>query len=269
MTTKPIHTEQQVYDYSKEAIKELQLKVDPECFLNDIVKITCLVLKDVDQYRFIHKTVQEYFAASMVHRKPESWARDFYFKMVDSGCRGFWNQELAFLNEIDKFRYNKYFLVPSLCKLIGVAKKHLNDVKINITSDIIKEKLSQVELGLRIDHGKGNVCRITLANSLWPYNDKFTSRLFRINFTPVVSAILTNKIRYRTAEREAYINDGSGRAKVYVVKLQDILNSGYLLSEITDLLTDIFTLAKKTAIAANEFVEKEEIDRSLLDAVFL
>ena len=72
-----------MYIFVESSLKDCGIKVSPGLFLDDIVNMTCLILKEGDEYCFIHKTVQEYYAASFIRRKPEKpWAQKFYKTMV-------------------------------------------------------------------------------------------------------------------------------------------------------------------------------------------
>ena len=42
-----------------------KLIASPQEYLDDIVKITCLIIRDGEEYRFIHLTVQEYYTSSL------------------------------------------------------------------------------------------------------------------------------------------------------------------------------------------------------------
>jgi len=99
------------------AAKETSIKVDSEKFIDDVVKVTCLLIEEGGQFRFIHKSVQEYYCAAYVKRRPAAWARKFYTEARGSGSR-MWEQELYFLSEIDSFRYATSFAIPELEDLI-------------------------------------------------------------------------------------------------------------------------------------------------------
>src|SRR5713101_1893212 len=71
--------------------------------LADIVDITCMILADGDEARFIHKSVQEYHAALFIKRQPDDSATAFYAAM-DRRWNS-WAQELRFLSTIDRYRY--------------------------------------------------------------------------------------------------------------------------------------------------------------------
>jgi hypothetical protein len=120
--------QESIYSLSQEAIQHCELNASPSCYIDDIVKITCLILRDGEEYRFIHKTVQEYYTSSYIRRKPESWAVDFYTRVL-KGPFFQWEQELEFLSEIDKYRYNKWFYLPAILKYLSLTESDLNLLK--------------------------------------------------------------------------------------------------------------------------------------------
>lgn len=103
--------------HANTAIKLNKLSVDPQAYLKDIVGITCLILKDGEEYKYIHKSVREYYASSFIARQNENNAQRFYERLL-SGDYTSWHQELMYLREIDKYKYLKYFLVPLLSSLL-------------------------------------------------------------------------------------------------------------------------------------------------------
>src|SRR6478609_2583694 len=64
------------------ALKWLKIDEPPDRPIDDIRRITCLLLADGrDEYRFLHKSVQEFHAASFVRDQPDTLASDFYSAM--------------------------------------------------------------------------------------------------------------------------------------------------------------------------------------------
>jgi hypothetical protein len=114
-----------IYSLSQQAIQQCTLKASPSSFVDDIVKITCLLLRDGEEHRFIHKTVQEYYTASYIRKKPEAWAVDFYRRIQKGDSSQLWQQEIEFLSEIDSYRYNKYYLLPMIYDLLGIQENDL------------------------------------------------------------------------------------------------------------------------------------------------
>ena len=113
---------------TEEALTDCKLEAAPAAYVNDIVRITCLILREGEEHRFIHKTVQEYYTAAFVRNKPEPWAKQFYTRILKEQAYGEWWQEIDFLSEIDTYRYNRYFWLPahlSALSVIGVSEKQL------------------------------------------------------------------------------------------------------------------------------------------------
>jgi hypothetical protein len=97
---------------SSQAVLACNFQAEPEDVVHDIVTITCLMLHEGDEYRFVHKSVQEFHAACFVESQPDSLAREFYFGMQRKWMD--WQQELMFLETIDDYRYSRDFAIPLL-----------------------------------------------------------------------------------------------------------------------------------------------------------
>jgi len=87
--------------------------VSADDFAKDITKVTCLMQKEGFQYEFIHKTVVEFHAAYFIQRLTEDVAQKFYSALLNNKWPK-WKQELVFLAELDRYRYLKYFFIPSM-----------------------------------------------------------------------------------------------------------------------------------------------------------
>jgi len=55
-----------LYDITKKALSICDLNAKPSAYVDDIVRITCLILREGEEYRFIHNTFQEYYTAAFV-----------------------------------------------------------------------------------------------------------------------------------------------------------------------------------------------------------
>jgi hypothetical protein len=121
-------TSKAVYDLTKESLKRCGHEENAEAFVDDMVKITCLIIRDGEECRFIHRTVQEYYAASYIQKQPDPWIREFYGRIVKIGylAEREWGQELEFLSEIDEYRYNRYYALPSILKFLDITEEDLN-----------------------------------------------------------------------------------------------------------------------------------------------
>lgn len=142
-----------IYSLSEEALKQSGLKAIASSYIDDIVKITCLVVRDGEEYRFIHKTVQEYYTASYIRKKAEPWAKEFY-KRIKKDYNRQWKQELEFLSEIDSYRYNKYYLLPLILNLVNLSEDDLDIQKGEIRLSDFSNFLSLWFIGIKKDKNK-------------------------------------------------------------------------------------------------------------------
>lgn len=101
-----------------DAITVSDLEADADAVLRDISSVTCLILDDGGEYRFVHKSVQEFHAACFVRDRPDVDAEVFYTAMISKWEK--WQQELRFLSVIDKHRFDMYYKIPSICSTLGI-----------------------------------------------------------------------------------------------------------------------------------------------------
>jgi len=143
--------------FLEKALKQNNFSENPDKFLNDIVTITCLILRDGEEYRFIHKSVQEFYTAAFIQKKPESWANEFYTRFQDkknySTVRA-WDKELEFLHEIDKYRFEKYYLLPIILDYLKISEKDLQGKCPKTTLAKTKEILGHFQLDIIRDSSK-------------------------------------------------------------------------------------------------------------------
>lgn len=112
------------YELARDSITECLVQADPQYFIEDIKKITCLMLDDGKKISFVHLSVQEFFASRYVKTRPEPVAAKFYKQLAD-GKWGDWTEEITFLSQIDSHRATKYFLIPDANKtIVDILKYH-------------------------------------------------------------------------------------------------------------------------------------------------
>jgi len=99
-------------DAANDALTRLNFNADPRFVLDDIVYVSNLILDEGNSFRFIHKSVKEFYAASFVASLPDIAAKKFYSQILQSWSR--WEGELSFLAHLDTYRYTKYFLLPDI-----------------------------------------------------------------------------------------------------------------------------------------------------------
>jgi len=133
-----------------------QLECDPDSFLKDIVKITCLLQEEGGRVEFLHQSVQEFFAAKYIASRPEEVAQRFYALALHETNWQQWEQVIKFLAEVDKYRSSKHFFVPVLTSALGKlnavlanpAPQYFRDAvasKIGVRQTVIKLEGSQAQ----------------------------------------------------------------------------------------------------------------------------
>ncbi|RYZ81209.1 MAG: NACHT domain-containing protein, partial [Proteobacteria bacterium] len=106
----------------KRAVKLTSLDCTSEGLKADAIDVVCLMVKDGLNTAFIHKSVQEFFAASFIRSlQDEEVVQGIYesIRAVEDSRK--WNQELQFLKQIDNERYVKYVQIPWLDALLAAA----------------------------------------------------------------------------------------------------------------------------------------------------
>ncbi|WP_407410421.1 hypothetical protein [Acinetobacter sp.] len=103
---------QDLLECIKKSISKKFQKENPSALLEDISKNLCLIIRDGNNYSFIHRSIQEFFVASFFKKRPQNLAEQTYRILDEKGKK--YKSEIRFLSEIDSYRYKKYLLKPSL-----------------------------------------------------------------------------------------------------------------------------------------------------------
>ena len=81
----------------------------------------------------------QYHAAKFITSLPELKAIEFYNSIIKDGKWAKWREQISFLLELDKYRCNKYFILPS-CDII--KKQIFNEkgkIKISLFNEYLKD----------------------------------------------------------------------------------------------------------------------------------
>jgi len=120
--------EKNIIDRITQAINIVKIKnVKAAEFLYDLTHITCLLVKDGMTYSFIHDSIQSYFSACFVKETNDENASKFY-KNSNMKWRQ-WGDELNFLFYLDRYRFHKYMIMPSIVELSGTEAEVIADRK--------------------------------------------------------------------------------------------------------------------------------------------
>lgn len=91
--------------------------------LKELSCITNLIIEDgFNEYRFIHKSIQEFFAASFIVSLQHDKKVSFYEKCFnDYSFYSTFNNALFFLEELDYYSYHEYGFIPAVNKFLSLS----------------------------------------------------------------------------------------------------------------------------------------------------
>lgn len=162
------YTEEEVLAYIATALKNVnQEKVDPISYLKDLEKNVCILIKDGNFYKFIHRSFQEYFAALFLLKQNDDIQCEVFNKLID--VKNFLlDTNNAFLSTF-KFsqpsRYNKN-VIYNLSK--PYVNYSLQEMFLNIYSGIGIEYLDDVQ---EIDNLPSLVFTINVTNLYFVFQE--------------------------------------------------------------------------------------------------
>lgn len=137
---------------AEDGLKKSNIDTEASDFITDISDVTCLIISEGDEWRFIHKSIQEYFTASYIRRVPENNAKKIYSELVKK-YRQDWVAEIKFLSEIDEYRYAKYFFIPCVKKIVGNSSNFDGEPP-KITMSLVKSVLGSYKVTFHVDRDK-------------------------------------------------------------------------------------------------------------------
>ncbi len=113
---------------------------------SELVSITNLIIEDgFNDYRYVHKSIQEFFAASFVQSLNHEKKMAFYKKsFLDHGFFTLFHSTLYFLEELDFYDYHEYGFIPSVCDMFSISREEsVGDLEIpKVIVNLFLEKVS-------------------------------------------------------------------------------------------------------------------------------
>ncbi|EKS6737844.1 NACHT domain-containing protein [Enterobacter ludwigii] len=109
--------------YARKALNAARIDTrECECFVDDIINITCLIQQDgLDRFVYLHKSVQEYHAAYTISNLPKEIKLKFYESISESlTSNDKFDNVLNFLHYIDKDTFQEQISIKLFEKL-GLA----------------------------------------------------------------------------------------------------------------------------------------------------
>jgi predicted NACHT family NTPase len=106
--------------YISDAIKfEGDLKIEAEAFLKDLHESISILIKDGNEYSFIHRSFQEYFVANFLAERQLASAREIFEEIIRLPN----SIVIELLSEINRDVLDTRFIIPMVKDLIKKLKK--------------------------------------------------------------------------------------------------------------------------------------------------
>ena len=258
---------QQVCELVDKSIHRANLNEDADNYLRDIKDVTCLILEEGGEYRFIHKSVQEYYAACFIRNRPEDSSRRFYSAcLVDYSTAQRWQQELGFLAEIDQYRYNKHYLIPLCHKFLNVDN---DDGLLRGRPEVTRELTRHVSGGHLVGFDLGRLGRLHSLNfnTLGQIADEmdYVDSFFDLDYGEFVTQLGNGNIsvnkelrkrNYFVSKIEGYFEPED--SEVVEVVVEQIIEEGYLGDEFDGIAATIVERVYNIWKQAYSYVDRED-----------
>lgn len=242
-------TQAQLKIHAREALSVVGERADVDKLLDDVIEITCLIIRDGEEARFIHKSVQEYHAALFIKGQPDMSATRFYDAMAKSWSS--WEQELRFLRQIDRFRFFKNFGIPALRRKFGAAGGAIGepaDCSLEVASRLFGEDC------LRFDPNSNGSRSLTVGSSMkhWPLQCS-------LGGSPYLKAVFA--ITRKDVSDDLIVKE-SASDNVFV---KDLLRSEKAGAKVLDGCSKLYSILHKELKEAEDYVRHVEETTALFD----
>lgn len=142
-------------------IKNKNIKSEAGDILQDFSKVVCLLPVDGLNYTFVHKSIQEYFCASFIIKKSESFKKRFYSDYLNN-FMVFSNMKtvIDFLKDGDRYSYNNFYYIPLLEEYIRVFD--INEYSNKVVENILIKVYGNNKVSIKL-LAEGNI-RVLIMN---------------------------------------------------------------------------------------------------------
>lgn len=144
----------QVIAVADEAVRNRGLAATPELFIEDIKKITSLLIEDGGKFFFIHSSVQEFFCARFLRDLPEGSNAKFY-AFCKTGSLQPWLVVLDFLSYLDSYRFAKCFALPLSVEVLKAVFLSIPSEWKSPSKAGLKRLFKLFKFSTQVSHGSG------------------------------------------------------------------------------------------------------------------
>jgi hypothetical protein len=179
------------------ALKITDLKCTSEGFRTDITETICLMVKDGVDTTFTHKSIQEYYTASFIHRIEDGEISKQVFQSLEDENIYSWINELRFLEDFQNLYYEKTIGIPHAVALTerlylsgkkkptisrSTAQKLFSDMGIKVA----RMKISKATHGMYWALSNGHKMNRYLPDLSSAISNDFRTHLRKSATTPVI-----------------------------------------------------------------------------------
>lgn len=138
------------------ALKLTELKCTSEGFRTDVTETVCLMVKEGMDTTFVHKSIQEYYAASFIRRIEDDEIAAEVFSSIEQNHIYSWLNEMRFLEDFQNLAYEKHIGIPHAEKFLDnlciKGRKHITISKAKSSSLInrLKLRVARTKISKRI-----------------------------------------------------------------------------------------------------------------------
>jgi len=136
----------------------------------ELIQITNLLIKDgYDEYKFIHKSIQEFYCASFLAAGLDTEKKKgFYRKCAEElGFYSVFSNTLLFMKEIDSFDYLAFYIAPAVSKMLGLDMKVIGDDFV-VGQDLIDEYTASIVYVVNYEEGFDKRGGATISAEMFP-----------------------------------------------------------------------------------------------------
>lgn len=112
-------TDEQFATCAKGAAKLTGLTFTSEGLRTDLTDSVCLMVRDGIKTAFLHKSIQEFFAAYFLKSLGEPEKVSKLYEKIRIELWQSWQHELEFLEQIDRYRFIEYYRLPSIKEFLA------------------------------------------------------------------------------------------------------------------------------------------------------
>jgi predicted NACHT family NTPase len=135
------------FEETLEKSKEItNTRCTTEGFRTDITETVCIMLNDGLETAFIHKSIQEYYAARFIHTLENKTHAEKILKRIEENGLFEWNNELQFLEDFRDRVYENTIGIPHANSLISEIR--LKSRKNQVSWSKLKKQISQLKISV-------------------------------------------------------------------------------------------------------------------------